>query len=316
MQVFSLVKGIGKAALAALLFYMVFVFSTSCGEDIYQWIEKEHPSYLYRYATDGAFSENVYFSTQTQRLYGVPDSLPGIAAGESLSSLSGQLADGQWEIAGALQENEGYLQYLHGQGTSLSGLFIFCERISGLKDSVVYACRYLLFLLWVVALYLLMRCRPALYFSMGLLCIFATCVKLSGKFTAVFLLAPDASNRWMADGLLAPLVEAMLTFLIFDITIASLEKVRLDRKVKLLYMDLPALQWLIVRLAQETEQSGWYRSDISRLLPHFSEYLQTGKHTRKRAARLMEALQRLQAPHTNRTFLEAAVEIQTLLPSR
>ena len=108
----------------------------------------------------------------------------------------------------------------------------------------------------------------------------------------------------------------MLPFLIFDITIASLEKVRLGHKVEALYQDLPALQWLTVRLAGETEHEGWYRSDISRLLPHFSAYLSTGARTRKKAVRLMKAIESLCGPHTTRTFLEAAVEVQTLLPGR
>ncbi len=66
----------------------------------------------------------------------------------------------------------------------------------------------------------------------------------------------------------------------------------------------------------ETEHKGWYRSDISRLLPHFSAYLTTDARTRKKAVQLMKAIESLCGPHTNRNFLEAAVEVQTLLPGR
>lgn len=316
LRVLSLGKKIAKGIAAALLFVLVFLLSDKWGSQLYQWLEREHGQYVYQYATEGQFSENVYLSEETDRAFGVPGGLAGISAEESLSNLARDLMNQQWETAETLKKNEGYMTYLHEQGTGLTGLYAFCERIAGLQDSMVYACRYLLFLLWVVVLYFLMRCRPALYFSMGLLCIFATCVKLSGKFVAVFFFGASTYTPILTDGLLAPLLEAMLTFLIFDITIASLEKVRLGHKVEALYQDLPALQWLTVRLAGETEHEGWYRSDISRLLPHFSAYLTTGARTRKKAVRLMKAIESLCGPHTNRTFLEAAVEVQTLLPGR
>lgn len=41
-----------------------------------------------------------------------------------------------------------------------------------------------------------------------------------------------------------------------NISNASLEKVCLGHKVEALYRDLPALQWLTVRLAEETEHEG------------------------------------------------------------
>lgn len=242
-----------------MLFVLVFLLSDKWGSELYQWLEREHGQYVYQYATEGQFSENVYLSEETDRAFGVPGGLAGISAEESLSNLARDLMNQQWETAETLEKNEGYMAYLREQGTGLTGLYAFCERIAGLQDSMVYACRYLLFLLWVVVLYFLMRCRPALYFSMGLLCIFATCVKLSGKFIAVFFFGASTYTPILTDGLLAPLLEAMLTFLIFDITIASLEKVRLGHKVEALYQDLPALQWLTVRLAGETEHEGWYR---------------------------------------------------------
>ena len=167
----------------------------------------------------------------------------------------------------------------------------------------------------MTALHLLMRCRPVLYGGMGLLCILATSIKLSGKLAAVFLFG-SAGAPWITDGLLPPLLEAALTFLIFDITIAALEKVRLSHKVEALYRDLPALQALVVRLSLTPDSPGEYRSDISRLLPRFSDYARTGKRKRKKALRLIRAIESLSGPHTNRSFLEAAVELQTLLPGK
>lgn len=308
-------KTIAKAVTAVGLFLLVFLLSDLLGKNLYQWLEREHTELLYQYATDGQFSENIYFSEETDKRFGVPGSLPGLVEEKSLSGIADYLTKEQWEMAEILEDNTAYLEYLQQQGTSLSGLFNFSERFAGLRDGLTYACRYLLFLLWLVALHFLMRCRPALYFAMGLLCIFATCIKLSGKLPSVVLLGSPI-HHLIADGLVPPLLESMLTFLIFDITITALEKVRLSRKLEPLYQDLPALHCLAVRLAQNTDSVSLYRSDLSRLLPHFSAYLQSGKRTRKKAKRLNQAIECLSGPHTNRSFLEAVVELQTVLPDR
>ena len=310
-----MLKKIVKAAAAVLLFFLVFFLSDIAGSGIYNWLEREHAPLLFQYATDGKFTDNIYFSEDTETRFGVPGDLRDIEADDSLSGLCGQFLAEQWEVADVLESNPGYMEYLRREGTSLSGLFQFCERLAGLRESVIYACRYILFLLWVFALHLIMRCRPALYFAMGLLCILATCIKLSGELASVFLFG-SAANPLIADGLLPSLLEAMLTFLIFDITIASIEKVRLDHKLEPLYLDLPALQCLMVSLAGGSANECDYRSDISRLLPHFHAYAQNGKRSRKKALRLIRAIESLSGPHTNRTFLEAAVELQTLMPPK
>ena len=308
-------KTIAKAVTAVGLFLLVFLLSNILGKNFYQWLEQEHIEILYQFATEGQFSDNVYFSEKTEKQFGVPSSLPGLTEKKSLTDIADYLTKEQWETAKILEDNTAYLEYLQQQGTSLSGLFNFSERFAGLRDGLTYACRYLLFLLWLIALHLLMRCRPALYFAMGLLCIFATCIKLSGKLPSVVLLGSPI-HHLIADGLVPPLLESMLTFLIFDITITALEKVRLSRKLEPLYQDLPALHYLAVHLAQNTDSASLYRSDLSQLLPHFSAYLQNGKRTRKKARRLLQAIDSLSGPHTNRSFLEAVVELQTILPDR
>ena len=178
-------KTIAKAVTAVGLFLLVFLLSDLLGKNLYQWLEREHTELLYQYATDGQFSDNIYFSEETDKQFGVPGSLPGLVEEKSLSGIADYLTKEQWEMAEILEDNTAYLEYLQQQGTSLSGLFNFSERFAGLRDGLTYACRYLLFLLWLVALHFLMRCRPALYFAMGLLCIFATCIKLSGKLPSV-----------------------------------------------------------------------------------------------------------------------------------
>ncbi len=308
-------KKLLKAVAAVILFFLVFQLSDLLGTKLYQWLEREHTAILYQYATDGQFSDNIYISEETDRRFGVPGILLGIPASESLSGIAGQITKEQWEMARILEGNKPYMEYLQELGTSLSGLFSFSERLAGFQDGLIYACRYVLFLLWVVALHLLMRCRPALYFAMGLLCIFATCIRLSGKLPSVVLIGSPVQHM-IADGLVPPLLEAMLTFLIFDITISSIEKVRLGHRLEALYQDLPALQCLTVSLAQNIEGECLYRSDISRLLPHFSAYLQQGKRTRKKAIRLIQSIESLNGPHTNRSFLKAVVELQTIMPCK
>lgn len=315
MKVFSLCKKLGIAITAAAMFMAAYFLSDSAGGWIIGWLENEQPELLFQYATDGRYSTNIYVTEETDALYGVPGSISELQADGGLSALAGRIVENQWEIAESLEDNSPYLDYLRQQGSGLSGLFSFAQKLAEVRDNLIYACRYLLFLLCVAVLHLMMRCRPVLYFAMGLLCILATSIKLSGKLAAVFIFS-SAVNHIIVDGLLPPLLEAMLTFLIFDITIAAMEKVRLSHKIEALYQDLPALQYLVVHLTQAPDSADVYRSDLSRLLPHFSGYLRTGKRKRKKAKRLMQAIESLSGPHTNRSFLEAAVELQTLIPGK
>lgn len=308
-----MLKKIGIGMAAAAMFVAAYFLSNQLGNGIVRLLERNQPTLLYQYASDDQFTENVYLSDVTNNRYGVPGRLPNLTKPGDLTATARQITKNKWEIAEALEKNPSYLDYLQRQGTSLSGFFSFSQRLAEMQDNIVYACRYLLFLLWVTVLHLMMRCRPALYFAMGLLCILTTSIKLSGKLAAIAFFG-SGSPYLISNGLLPPLLEAMLTFLIFDITIAAREKVRLSHKVESLYKDLPALQYLVIHLAQSPDQAETYRSDISRLLPHFSDYIRTGKRKRKKALRLMRAIESLSGPHTNRSFLEAAVELQTLLP--
>jgi hypothetical protein len=315
MKVFAMIKKIGAAATAVTLFLSAYFLSGWLGGAFVRWMERGQPQLLFQYATDGQFCCNVYFTEETNARYGVPGDISDLAQEGDLLSLAAQIIKNKWEIAKVLEEKQAYLDYLQQQGTSLTGFFSFAEKLAQMRDNLVFACRYVLFLLWVLVVYIMVRCRPALYFAMGLLCILTTSIKLSGKLAAVFLFDIHVSHV-VTDGLLPPLLEAMLTFLIFDITVAAWEKVRLSHKIEALYQDLPALQYLMVHLTQTPDSGDEYRSDFSRLLPHFSDYVQTGNRKRKKALRLIQAIESLSGPHTNRSFLEAAVELQTLLPGK
>ena len=310
-----MIKKVAAAAAAITLFLSAYYLSGWLGGALVGWMERDQPQLLFQYATDGQFSSNIYISEETNTRYGVLDGISELAPEGDLSLLAAQIIKNKWEIAKVLEEKQAYLDYLQQQGTSLTGFFSFAEKLSQMRNNLVFTCRYVLFLLWVAVLYMMVRCRPALYFAMGLLCILTTSIKLSGKLAAVFLFDVHVSQR-ITDGLLPPLLEAMLTFLIFDITVAAWEKVRLNHKVEALYQDLPALQYLVVHLTQTPDSREEYRSDFSRLLPHFSSYVQNGNRKRRKALRLIKAIESLSGPHTNRSFLEAAVELQTLLPGK
>lgn len=167
MRVSQMSKKIIKALAAVSLFFLAFFLSDTLGGNLYHWLEREQTEILFQYATDGQFSGNIYFSDDTNKRFGVPGGLPGIADDSSLSGIAEQLTKEQWEMAGVLEENTAYMEYLYGQGTSLSGLFTFSERLAGLQDGLTYACRYVLFLIWVIALHLLMRCPPRAVFRYG-----------------------------------------------------------------------------------------------------------------------------------------------------
>lgn len=305
-----------KGAAAILTFWLFLVLSDYSCTCIGRFLEQKRPDYLYGYASDGRFTQNVYFSKEVAAEFNLPPAFSGKENDESLFVRAQILSRYQLEWSEILAQNQEYMRYLRGKGTSLTELFAFCEKLGGLSEDISSACRYLLFLAWVIFLHLLLRSRPILYFGMGLLCVLASIIKLSGKLFAVFLFGASSAYHQMADGLIPVLLEAMLTFLIFDISIAALETLRLQKKLQPLYEDLPALQSLITTLALHSQEKGEYRSDVSHVLPRFFEYAQNKRYTRKKAVRLKKAVLSLTEPHQNQEFLKDLLYLQSLLPPR
>ena len=315
----SVWKNICKIILAAILFLITIFSSNWISTNICRYLEKSNTSLLFRYASDGKFSSNIYLSEEVRSQYGISDNMFFLLKQDdsgSLVDLSRDISKYQLELIPVFSQNQDYLSYLQKNDTSISEFFTFCEKISELADNVSFACRYLFFLLWVILIHLLIRCRPALYFSMGIICIVASLFKLSGKLAAAYLFADSGFFHMFADDIIPALLEAMLTFLIFDITIASMEKVRLSHRLEKLYEDLPSLQFLIVFLSAYINSETRYKSDISHILPNFNQYLQKTKRSRKKAVRLADSIRSLSNTHTNRTFLRDLVQLQTLLPPK
>lgn len=311
-------KRLGKALAAALAFWLALALSGWAGPALARRVESS-PRLLALYASGGEFEQNPYFSEESQARFGVPLDLLsplGLAPPVSQAELCRRYAQRAEEMAYLLCQNQPYLDYLRGEGTGLAGLAEYCQRVAQLPDNLTYACRYLLFLLWVLFLHLLLRNRPALYFGMGLLCLLATGFKLSGNLLAAALLGSPAALHGVAEGAVPPLLEAMLTFLIFDITLLSLEQSRLGRKLAPLYRDLPALQTLVATLSAAPAAPALYRSRVERSLPHFAAYAKQNRSRRAKALRLQRAVEALAGPHTNQSFIRDLVRLQTLLPNR
>ena len=111
------------------------------------------------------------------------------------------------------------------------------------------------------------------------------------------------------------MLEAMLTFLIFDITFVAMEQARLSRRLEPLYADLPALWFLVAFLARHADCPAAYRPGLSALLPHLCAA--AGEPPRgAKGKRFAAAARALEGPHTNRTLLRDLVELASLLPPR
>lgn len=312
-------KNLAKALLAAGLLFAA-LFSCNRASILFSNVlERLDQGFLFEYATEGQFDYNIYFSAEADSRTGIlSDLLPHLdSSGQALGliGLSTQVDKYQMELLPVFYRNTAYMDYLKEKGTSLSGLFLFCKNIGEMVENLTFACRYLLFLAWVIILHFLMKSRPLLYFCMGILCVFASVLKLSNRlFAGIF---PDGEFLFhlYADDLIPTLLEASLTFLIFDITFAALEKSRLARRLDPLYADLPALYFLVAFLSGYAGNETRYRPRLEALLPHILEAARTPSRGAK-GKRFLAGVAALNGPHTNRTLIRDLVMLQTLLPPR
>lgn len=302
---------------AAAFFAAVFLSSGICSA-ICRMLENGGQSYIYQYASDGRFDQNIYFSAAVNQDTGVLDDIQPYLTDKhgGLIGIARDLSKYRIELLPILSENHKYLDHLHQLNTSIEELFVFCDKIDKMVENIAFACRYLMLLGWVILVHFFMRCRPALYFGMGVVCIFASVLKLSDKLFAALLFHSPQTFDLFANQYIPTLLEAMLTFLIFDITIASLEKLRVSRKLEKLYDDLPALYFLIIRLSQYTDNTTQYRSNLSALMPHISVYSPGQKNEKKKAMRLAKATQALRGPHDNRSFINDLIDLLSILPPK
>lgn len=310
-------KKIGKAIFAVCLLALAMLLSTQAGIALAGALERGDQSFLFEYATEGRFSENVYFSEEAESRAGILDSLLPYLDREQIHGLTGladQIAKYEVELLPAFYGNPAYLAYLREKETSVAELYQFCENIRDLTENLFFACRYAAFLGWVIALHFLMKCRPLLYLGMGVLCVFASALRLSNRLFAGLFSSGEAFFHLYADDLIPTMLEAMLTFLIFDITIAAWEQARFTRRLEPLYGDLPALWTLAARLAGNAECETAYRPQLAALLPRFWEIADTPRGPKGR--RFQKAVHALEGPHTNRTLLRCLVSLQSLLPPR
>lgn len=307
-----------KGLLAAALLVCAFLFSTRAGILLAAALDQGDQRFLFEYATEGRFDENVYFSREAQERTGIlSDLLPHLERERihGLTGLSDQIAKYEVELLPVFYGNAAYLDYLREKETSVAELYRFCENIRDLTENLFFACRYVAFLGWVIALHFLMKCRPLLYFGMGLLCVFASTLRLSNRLFAGIFSNGEAFFHLYADDLIPTMLEAMLTFLIFDITFAAWEKARLARRLDPLYQDLPALWLLAVRLAGNAGCGTVYRPDPAGLLPHFWQFAASPPRGPK-GLRFQKAVRALEGPHTNKSLLRDLITLQSLLPPR
>lgn len=308
-------KLLGKVVLAAMLLVMAVFLSDKAGAALLQVLERSE-QILYEYSSEGQFDYNVYLSGEVNAQTGILDEIRASLGSEESDGLIGlceQIDRYQMELLPMFLKNGAYLDYLWEQGTGLTGLFEFCKNLSELADNLNGICRYLLFFIWVTILHFLMKCRPLFYFGMGLMCIFATSLRLSNQLLAGYFSDGNAVFHLISEDLVPAMLEAMLTFLIFDITFAALEQQRISKRLAPIYADLSSLAFLIIFLSQFADLETQYRPSLGALLPHIMESAKQPPRGKK-AKRFQAAIRALEGPHSNRTLLHDLVMLSTLIP--
>ena len=146
-------KNILKLLLAAALLIGSIFLSEQISNKIYEYLEHSDSALLFRYASDGKFSSNIYFSDEIRSQFNIFRQTPFLSNPDDVQGLDGlarKISKYQLELVPVLSENQNYLDYLKKNDTSISEFFAFCEKIAELADNILFACRYLFFLLWVV----------------------------------------------------------------------------------------------------------------------------------------------------------------------
>ncbi|AIQ69574.1 hypothetical protein [Paenibacillus graminis] len=235
-----------KTIFALLLMYVYLPIAFllyMCSFQVISWLE---PNAYYRYATDGKYTEDIFFKGamgQEIEVSSMLESIVGSQVFKRPQDLFSAVLKKEDSLRHTLESNNEYMLYLKKNNLTVDHVIAYMKKISDLDDNLMNANLYLTALGIIMVYYLLFKYRNRIYLGAGLLYIFL----VIDAFT--YNLVSDAfypqMKRLVSDlsyedylvtvkGLLPALREATLTFIIFDTVIQSYK----DRKNKRLETDL------------------------------------------------------------------------------
>ena len=203
-----------------------------------------------RYATNGKFEENLFFSTEIEKNTGIIEQLESkiddFVGVSRIQEFAYVIIENQSEVKDIIYTNQKYQAYLRSIGSSVDDLIDWSEKTAALDDRIAMGCLYLTFLLITIIMVVAFGFRNIFYicagitYTVAMLSFFTDGISDYLIANVLSLLAKLASDvftyRDMEQWNLIinqAFKEGTLTFIIFDTVVQTCQNNKKERFQKL-----------------------------------------------------------------------------------
>lgn len=191
-------------------------------------ISNHYPETYQRYATDGKYERNVFFSNEINEDTNVIHSINCVDFTEAIEdgriqTVCKKINENKNDVRKSLMSNEKYMNYLKDNELTIDDFFSYTKKISDLDDTFFKAS---FFLLWLIIIYICvvkLGWRSKFYLFSGGFYILNVLSKFTGRQSDNLLYYSFFSHYDTYDNyistvpiLFEALIESILTFIIFD----------------------------------------------------------------------------------------------------
>ncbi|MCP1135285.1 hypothetical protein NKT34_18455 [Paenibacillus polysaccharolyticus] len=231
-----------------ILFFIVIVYSL-----LYELVNVLDVKAYFRYASEGKFEQDFYFTEAEKAKTGIRSSLkvflPDDVAPSRLQEYFKLYLQDETLLKKKMNENNKYIEYLKSNNVTVDDAVLYMKRIINLDEIFLYAAWYVGMLLFILILYFLYKWRISIFILSGILYfilvidsftagifldaffpVFQNIHSYSGKVIGTFdLLSYDDYLR-ISKSFLPAIREAALTFIILDTVVQSLKDSKKRRR--------------------------------------------------------------------------------------
>lgn len=221
---------------------------------IYKVINSLDLKAFYRYASDGKFTTDVYFTEASkegiklEELFGemLPETVESINRPQDLYQI---LLGNEKLLFEGLRNYKNYVEYLKSKNLVVEDAILYMKKISKLDDVIMKAAIYLTILFYIFALYFLFKWRLQIFILSGLV-YFVLVIDsyMSGIFLDAFfpfftkiycffnyiqidsLPLKYEDYKFLSKNFLSIVGESALTFIIFDTAVESIKNAQKNKR--------------------------------------------------------------------------------------
>ena len=271
-------KLIGKVMAAIIMFFVLIgVGGPMLYSGSYYIINHVDTSIYDRYATDGKYSDNIFFSEKIEEETNIFSEIVNklgisIESIERKQDIAKIIYENREEVSEVISSNNKYCNYLKEKGATIDEFFLWNKKIAEIDEIFFETIIFILCLVYAFIWILIFKWRTAFYIGSGIIYIICTLSYFSGGITdyllvnlancfpkEVFSSITYLDMEEMRNLFISGFKESMLAFIIFDTLFQAAESNRTLRAEKEIKNIIYSLDYLILQLSRYANSTCIYK---------------------------------------------------------